>query len=165
MDLRHQFSEVRPLHDEGIGEIVDQALLLLGRELPVATVLAAEHRTGLAHVQAHALPQDQAGAQRAAVDRHGAARAVRALPDVGVLAALEVAGGARVVEAARRSRGAGRLGAGAYLSDNLYTDFTVNTEGDTEVNLNLDVNDNFTVRGTVDGRGETGIGLFFERDY
>ena len=57
------------------------------------------------------------------------------------------------------------LGAGAYLSDNLYTDFTVNTEGDTEVNLNLDVNDNFTVRGTVDGRGETGIGLFFERDY
>ncbi len=61
--------------------------------------------------------------------------------------------------------GAGRLGAGAYLSDNLYTDFTVNTEGDTEVNLNLDVNDNFTVRGTVDGRGETGIGLFFERDY
>lgn len=61
--------------------------------------------------------------------------------------------------------GAGRLGAGAYLSDNLYTDFTVNTEGDTEVNLNLDVTDNFTVRGTVDGRGETGVGLFFERDY
>ncbi len=61
--------------------------------------------------------------------------------------------------------GAGRLGAGAYLSDNLYTDFTVNTEGDTEVNLNLDVTDNFTVRGTVDGRGETGIGVFFERDY
>ena len=59
----------------------------------------------------------------------------------------------------------GRLGAGAYLSDNLYTDFTVNTEGDTEVNLNLDVTDNFTVRGTVDGRGETGIGVFFERDY
>lgn len=61
--------------------------------------------------------------------------------------------------------GAGRLGAGAYLSDNLYTDFTVNTEGDTEVNLNLDVTDSFTVRGTVDGKGETGIGIFFERDY
>lgn len=61
--------------------------------------------------------------------------------------------------------GAGRLGAGAYLSDNLYTDFTVNTEGDTEVNLSLDVTDSFTVRGTVDGKGETGIGIFFERDY
>lgn len=41
----------------------------------------------------------------------------------------------------------------------------MNTEGDTEVNLNLDVTDNFTVRGTVDGRGETGVGVFFERDY
>ncbi len=61
--------------------------------------------------------------------------------------------------------GGGSLGAGAYLSDNLYTDFTVNTEGDTEVNLNLDVTDSFTVRGTVDGRGETGLGIFFERDY
>ncbi|WP_282152605.1 translocation/assembly module TamB domain-containing protein [Ruegeria atlantica] len=61
--------------------------------------------------------------------------------------------------------GAGRLGAGAYLSDNLYTDFTVNTEGDTEVNLNLDVTDSFTVKGTVDGRGETGVGVFFSRDY
>ncbi|WP_367647692.1 translocation/assembly module TamB domain-containing protein [Ruegeria arenilitoris] len=61
--------------------------------------------------------------------------------------------------------GAGRFGAGAYLSDNLYTDFTVNTEGDTEVNLNLDVTDSFTVKGTVDGRGETGVGIFFSRDY
>ncbi|EEE38810.1 hypothetical protein RKLH11_2654 [Rhodobacteraceae bacterium KLH11] len=61
--------------------------------------------------------------------------------------------------------GGGQLGAGAYLSDNLYTDFTVNTEGDTEVNLNLDVTDNITVKGTVDGRGETGLGVFFARDY
>ncbi|WP_281996055.1 translocation/assembly module TamB domain-containing protein [Ruegeria faecimaris] len=59
----------------------------------------------------------------------------------------------------------GILGAGAYLGDNLYTDFNVNTEGNTEVNLNLDVTDNITMRGTVDGRGETGLGVFFERDY
>jgi len=73
--------------------------------------------------------------------------------------------GVDTVDIGASAGGAGRLGAGAYLSDNLYTDFTVNTEGDTEVNLNLDVTDNFTVRGTVDGRGETGLGLFFERDY
>jgi hypothetical protein len=46
------------------------------REHARAAVLAAEHRAGLAHVEAHALPQDQAGAQRAAVHRHRAARAV-----------------------------------------------------------------------------------------
>ncbi len=73
--------------------------------------------------------------------------------------------GVDTVDIGATEGGAGRLGAGAYLSDNLYTDFTVNTEGDTEVNLNLDVTDNFTVRGTVDGKGETGIGIFFERDY
>ncbi len=73
--------------------------------------------------------------------------------------------GVDTVDIGATEGGAGRLGAGAYLSDNLYTDFTVNTEGDTEVNLNLDVTDSFTVRGTVDGRGETGLGLFFERDY
>lgn len=73
--------------------------------------------------------------------------------------------GVDTVDIGASEGGAGRLGAGAYLSDNLYTDFTVNTEGDTEVNLNLDVTDNFTVKGTVDGRGETGIGIFFARDY
>ncbi|WP_254440272.1 translocation/assembly module TamB domain-containing protein [Ruegeria atlantica] len=73
--------------------------------------------------------------------------------------------GVDTVDIGASEGGAGRLGAGAYLSDNLYTDFTVNTEGDTEVNLNLDVSDSFTVRGSVDGRGETGVGVFFERDY
>ncbi|SDW73478.1 autotransporter secretion inner membrane protein TamB [Ruegeria halocynthiae] len=73
--------------------------------------------------------------------------------------------GLDTVDVGATEGGGGSLGAGAYLSDNLYTDFTVNTEGDTEVNLNLDVTDSFTVRGTVDGRGETGLGIFFERDY
>ncbi len=73
--------------------------------------------------------------------------------------------GLDTVDVGAAEGGGGVLGAGAYLGENLYTDFTVNTEGDTEVNLNLDVTDNFTVRGTVDGRGETGLGLFFERDY
>ncbi|MCA0927805.1 translocation/assembly module TamB domain-containing protein [Ruegeria profundi] len=78
---------------------------------------------------------------------------------------LREAAGVDTVDIGASEGGTGRLGAGAYLSDNLYTDFTVNTEGDTEVNLNLDVTDSFTVRGTVDGRGETGLGVFFERDY
>ncbi len=73
--------------------------------------------------------------------------------------------GLDTVDVGSTAGGGGSLGAGAYLSDELYTDFTVNTEGDTEVNLNLDLTDNFTVRGTVDGKGDTGVGIFFERDY
>lgn len=61
--------------------------------------------------------------------------------------------------------GAGLFGAGGYLSDNVYTDFTVNSEGETELNLNLDVTDSLTLKGTVDNSGETALGIFFERDY
>lgn len=61
--------------------------------------------------------------------------------------------------------GKAQFGAGKYLADGVYTDITVNTLGDTEVNLNLDVSENLTVKGTVDREGDTGIGLYFERDY
>lgn len=61
--------------------------------------------------------------------------------------------------------GGGLLRMGGYLSDNVYTDFTVGTTGETELNLNLDLTEQLTVRGTVDNTGNTGLGLFFERDY
>jgi len=61
--------------------------------------------------------------------------------------------------------GAGQVGAGTYLSDNVYTDVNVNTNGETELNLNLDVTKSLTVKGSMNNAGETGIGLFYERDY
>ncbi len=55
--------------------------------------------------------------------------------------------------------------AGAYLSENVYTDVTINAEGETEINLNLDITDEITAKGSVDQDGETTLGIFFERDY
>lgn len=57
------------------------------------------------------------------------------------------------------------VGAGAYLSDNLYTNVTVNQKGETEVNLNLDITDTLTLRGSATSEGNTGFGLFYEKDY
>jgi len=57
------------------------------------------------------------------------------------------------------------LRAGKYISDNVYTDITVNTEGDTDITINLDVTDNVTAKGTLGSDGETSIGLFYQRDY
>ena len=57
------------------------------------------------------------------------------------------------------------LRAGAYLSDNLYSDVNVGTDGQTDINLNLTVTPDVTVRGQVSSDGDTGIGIFFERDY
>ncbi len=61
--------------------------------------------------------------------------------------------------------GKAQFGAGKYIADGVYTDVTVNTEGDTEINLNLDVTDSVTLKGTVDRTGDTALGIFFEKDY
>ena len=55
--------------------------------------------------------------------------------------------------------------AGGYLTENVYTDVTVDSEGDTQLNLNLDVTPSLTVRGGVTNDGDSSIGIFFERDY
>lgn len=56
------------------------------------------------------------------------------------------------------------LRAGKYLSENVYTDVTIGS-GATEINLNLDLTESLTVRGSVDTAGDTSLGIFFERDY
>lgn len=73
--------------------------------------------------------------------------------------------GASSVSVANDGGGLPSLGVGGYLSDNVYSDVSVNTDGNTELKLNLDVTDNLTVTGTVDNTGDSGIGLFFDRDY
>ncbi|WP_299362343.1 translocation/assembly module TamB domain-containing protein [uncultured Paracoccus sp.] len=55
--------------------------------------------------------------------------------------------------------------AGKYLSRNLYTDVEVDAEGTSQINLNLDVSDELTARGSVASDGESTLGLFYERDY
>ena len=54
---------------------------------------------------------------------------------------------------------------GAYVAKNVYTDVTVTAEGDSEINLNLDLTNNVTIKGRLGSDGDTGIGLFFEKDY
>lgn len=61
--------------------------------------------------------------------------------------------------------GSAQLRAGKYISDNAYTDVTVNGQGESEVNLNLDLTPNVTIKGSLGADGDSGIGLFFERDY
>jgi len=55
--------------------------------------------------------------------------------------------------------------AGTYITDNIYTDVTVSPQGNTEINLNLTITPNLTVRGNVATDGGSGIGVFYERDY
>ncbi|MEL6168903.1 MAG: translocation/assembly module TamB domain-containing protein [Pseudomonadota bacterium] len=54
---------------------------------------------------------------------------------------------------------------GRYLADNLYTDVTVGTTGESTINLNLDVTRSITIKGSAGSDGSTGLGIFIERDY
>ncbi|MCB1339567.1 MAG: translocation/assembly module TamB domain-containing protein [Pseudooceanicola sp.] len=61
--------------------------------------------------------------------------------------------------------GNAKVGVGSYISEKVYADVNVNAQGETEINLNLDLTDSLTLKGSVGNTGDTGVGLFFERDY
>lgn len=93
------------------------------------------------------------------------------------LASLTGSGGTGVIEALRRGTGlddldiltddtgAAGLRVGKYLSQNLYADAALNPDGTSEVTLNLDVTPTVTARGRLGDAGQTGLGIFYERDY
>ncbi len=55
--------------------------------------------------------------------------------------------------------------AGKYISDNVYTEVEVGDTGESAISLNLDVSPNLTVKGTADSEANSGLGLFFQKDY
>lgn len=61
--------------------------------------------------------------------------------------------------------GSAAVRAGRRLSEKVYTDVTIGAEGKTEINLNLDIRPGVTARGTLGAEGNSGIGIFYERDY
>ena len=58
-----------------------------------------------------------------------------------------------------------QLRAGRHIGERLYTDVTVDSEGQTEVNINLDLSSTVTLRGSAGSDGGSSLGIFYERDY
>lgn len=54
--------------------------------------------------------------------------------------------------------------AGRYVTDQVYLGVEAGTKGNSKVTIDLDITDNLKARGSV-GSEETGVGLFFEKDY
>lgn len=93
------------------------------------------------------------------------------------VATLTGKGGSGVVDRLRKSfglddfdvsaseSGAAAVRAGKYLSENVYVDLKLDSEGKSEVSINLDLSPSVTLRGRSGGDGGTGIGIHYERDY
>lgn len=61
--------------------------------------------------------------------------------------------------------GATQFTAGAYISDNVYSEVTADSDGNQKINLNLDLSRSVTIKGSAGNDGNTGIGIFYEKDY
>lgn len=61
--------------------------------------------------------------------------------------------------------GSTALRAGKYLSENVYTEVEIGQGGTSRINLNLDLREGVTLKARVGEDGETGVGIFVERDY
>lgn len=83
----------------------------------------------------------------------------------GVVGRIRSATGLADLDVVTGENGSTAVRAGAYINDNLYTDVTVDSAGETELNLNLDLTPSITLKGGVSNSGSSSIGVFFERDY
>ncbi|WP_417259427.1 translocation/assembly module TamB domain-containing protein [Celeribacter sp.] len=61
--------------------------------------------------------------------------------------------------------GEAALKLGKYISEKVYTDVTIDSTGKSEINLNLDASKYVTIKGSLSTDGDTGLGVFFEKDY
>jgi translocation and assembly module TamB len=61
--------------------------------------------------------------------------------------------------------GGASVTAGKYLTKNIYSEVTVDQNGQSEINLNLDVSKSVTLRAKSGSDGDTGLGIVLEKDY
>ena len=103
--------------------------------------------------------------------------AFQAIQLAGAVATLAGRGGEGVIGNLRRKAGLDNLDVktdavgntavtlGKYLSDKVYTEVTVDQGGKSAISLNLDIASHITLKGHVDSDGQTGIGVFLQKDY
>ena len=57
------------------------------------------------------------------------------------------------------------VSAGKYLSEKIYSEVSIDQTGKTQIDLNLDIQPHITLKAKASSDGDTGVGLFLERNY
>jgi translocation and assembly module TamB len=83
----------------------------------------------------------------------------------GIVTKLRKGFGLDDLDVRTNDEGAASLRAGKYISRNVYSEIEVDQDGKSQIQLNLDVTDNITLRGRASSDGTTGIGIVLEKDY
>ena len=83
----------------------------------------------------------------------------------GLLERVRQSTGLDDIDVTTSEEGETELAVGKYLSDNIYTDVTVGSEGTAATELNLGLCRSVTVTGRTSNSGESGSCAFLERDH
>jgi translocation and assembly module TamB len=83
----------------------------------------------------------------------------------GIVAKLRKGFGLDDLDVRTDDDGTASLRAGKYISRNVYSEIEVDQDGKSQIQLNLDVTDDITLRGRASSDGTTGIGIVLEKDY
>ncbi|NEY90261.1 translocation/assembly module TamB domain-containing protein [Tabrizicola oligotrophica] len=83
----------------------------------------------------------------------------------GVMTKLRQGIGIDNLDVKTTAEGGTEVTAGKYIGKNAYTEVTVGQDGKSQINLNLDLTDSITLRGRAGSDGQTGVGVFVEKDY
>ncbi len=122
-------------------------------------------------------PQDEVLAQLLFGRNLSEISAIQALQLANAVATLAGRGGTGVISNLRENfglddldvtttdSGATAVRAGKYISENVYSDVTAASDGEAEISLNIDITPNLKGKATLGSDGNSGIGIFFEKDY
>ncbi len=83
----------------------------------------------------------------------------------GIVERLRQTTGFDDLDLASDGEGGSSVSVGKYINKNIYTNVEVDSDGQSRINLNLDLTRTTKLRGKTGTDGNSGIGLFFERDY
>nr|WP_303626452.1 translocation/assembly module TamB domain-containing protein [Roseovarius sp. M141] len=123
------------------------------------------------------LPEDQVVSQLIFGRDLSQISAFQAIQLASAVASLAGKGGGGVVGKLRKGVGLDNLDvttgedgttevkAGKYLSENIYSEVEVDSDGQTQINLNLQINKRLKAKGSFGADGNSGLGVFFEKDY
>lgn len=83
----------------------------------------------------------------------------------GILSRLRTGIGLDNLDLQTDETGGASVTAGKYLTEKIYTEVTVDQDGESRIDLNLDVARHFTLKAGSGSDGSSGIGIFLEKDY
>ena len=100
-----------------------------------------------------------------AIQLAGAVATLAGRGGVGIIGNLRKQAGLDNLDITADGNGSAAVTLGKYLSEKVYTEVMVDQGGESSVSINLDLAPHITLKGELDSDGQTGIGIFLQRDY